>query len=200
MKFLTLIISALFLLTRPAMAQVETYTLDKPHTQVIFFVEHLGFSHSEGKFLDYSGKIILDRAHPENSSVDIVIPTASLNMDDAKWDEHMKSADFFNVEKFPEMTFKSTKVEVLSDNTANVTGDLTLLSVTKPVTLQVTHNKTGQHPMNGKTVSGFSAHGMLKRSDFGMTNGLPMVGDDVEIRIEVEAVREDKEGQEPLNP
>lgn len=124
------------------------------------------------------------------SKVDVTIKTASIEMDDQKWNDHLKNADFFNVEQYPEMTFKSTNVEVTGENTANVTGDLTLLGVTKPVTLNVTHNKTGAHPMNGKSGIGFSATGTLKRSDFGMNYGLPAVGDDVELRIEVEAYDE----------
>ena len=112
----------------------------------------------------------------------------------------MKNEDFFNVEKFPEMTFKSTGVTVTGENTGDVTGDLTLLGVTKPVTLHVTFNKAGKHPMGDKYAAGFSATGTLRRSDFGMDYGLPMVSDEVELRIEVEGVRENREGQEPVNP
>ena len=85
------------------------------------------------------------------------------------------------------MTFKSTAIEVTGDNTANITGDLTILGVTKPVTLNTVHNKSGKHPFSGKDTTGLSATATIKRSDFGMVYGLPLVGDDVEIRIEVEA-------------
>ena len=102
----------------------------------------------------------------------------------------MKNEDFFNVEKFPTMTFKSTNIEITGENTANITGDLTILDTTKPVTLDVTHNKSGVHPFNGEFVAGLSATTTVKRSDFGMTYGLPAVGDDVEIRLEVEGFRE----------
>ena len=192
MRILSLFLSVLVLLMPiSAMAQVETYTFDKAHTQILFFVNHLGFSNSQGEFHDYDGYFVIDRTQPQNSKVDVTIKTASIDMDDEKWDAHMKNEDFFHVEKFPEMTFKSTGVEVTGENTANITGDLTLLGVTKPVVLHTTHNKSGKHPFSGKYVAGLSAHTHINRSDFGMNYGLPGVGDEVEIRIEVEGIREE---------
>lgn len=200
MKRIAALISAfVFLAAPPAMAGADRYDFDKAHTQIIFFVNHLGFSNSEGEFHDYDGHFLFDRDHPEQSSVEVAIKTGSIDMDDAKWDEHMKNKDFFNVAEFPVMLFKSTAIKVLSDNTADITGDLTLLGMTKPVTLHVTHNKSERHPMGEKFVSGFSASAKIKRSDFGMAYGLPMVSDDVEIRLEVEGVREDGEGQKAVN-
>jgi polyisoprenoid-binding protein YceI len=111
----------------------------------------------------------------------------------------MKNQDFFDVENHPVMTFKSTSIEVFSEDSANITGDFNLLGVTKPVVLTTTFNKAGRHPFNQKFVAGFSAKTKIKRSDFGMTYGLPMIGDEVEIMIEVEGVRQDQEGQEPVN-
>ena len=178
-----------------AKAEIEQYSFDTAHTQIIFFVNHLGFSNSEGEFLGFDGHFMFDRDQPENSDVEVTIHTASIDMDDEKWDAHMKNEDFFNVDQYPAMTFKSTGVEVTGENTANITGDLTMLDVTKPVTLAVTHNKSGKHNFSGKYVSGFSATASLKRSDFGMEYGLPMIGDDVEIRIEVEGIREEAEGE-----
>jgi polyisoprenoid-binding protein YceI len=175
-----------------APASAEKYILDKPHTQIIFVVNHMGFSNSYGKFTDYSGEINFDEAQPEKGDVNVTIQTASLDLDDEKWNEHMKTKDFFNVEQFPTMTFKSTKVEKTGDKTANITGDLTLLGVTKPVTLSTTLSKAGKHPMKDANAAGFTATADIKRSDFGMTNGIPMVSDDVKIIIEVEAYAEDK--------
>lgn len=180
---------------KSAAAQIETYDFDKAHTQILFFVNHLGFSNSQGEFHDYDGHFTFNRGEPEKSKIDVTIKTDSIDMDDEKWDDHMKNEDFFNVEKFPTMTFKSTGIEVTGENTAKITGDLTLLGVTKPVTLDVTHNKSAKHPFGEKFVAGFSAHATLKRSDFGMNYGLPMVGDDVEIRIEVEGVRREQGGE-----
>lgn len=172
---------------------VEHYTFDKAHTQILFFVDHLGFSKSQGEFLDFDGFFNFDLEHPEKSNVDVSINVAGLDMDDEKWNTHMKSADLFDIEKYPTMTFKSTAIEVTGKKTANITGDFTLLGVTKPVVLAVTHNKSDKHAFSGKYVSGFSATTTIKRSEFGMEYGLPMVGDDVEIRIEVEGVRSEAE-------
>lgn len=182
-----------------AHAAVDHYVLEKPHTQIVFLADHLGFSHSVGKFTDYTGQFTFDTADPEKSSVDVTINTSSIELNDPKWNEHLKGADFFNVEKFPTMTFKSTKIEKTGDNTANITGDLTLLGVTKSVTLAVKHNNSARHPFSGKYVSGFSATGKIKRSEFGMGYGLPAMGDEVDLIIEVEGLREDAEGQKPAN-
>lgn len=195
--FVALLFSMMFI--QSAQAQIETYEFDKAHTQILFFVNHLGFSNSQGEFHDYDGSFTFDRGQPENSKIDVTIKTGSIDMDDEKWDDHMKNEDFFHVEKYPDMTFSSTGIEITGENTANITGDLTLLGVTKPVTLSVTHNKSGKHPFGGKYVAGFSAFATLKRSEFGMTYGLPMVGDDVEIRIEVEGIRHDDAGTDQGN-
>ena len=189
MKRFLLSLAAVACMAVPAKAAVETFEFDTTHTQVIFFVSHLGFSMSEGEFLDFDGEINFDTENPADSSVNVTIQTASIDMDDEKWDAHMKNEDFFNVEKYPTMTFKSTAVNVTGDNTADITGDLTILDVTKPVVLHVTHNKTAPHPFSGKTIAGFSATANIKRSEFGMNYGLPNVGDVVEIRIEVDAVQ-----------
>ncbi|MGH1456172.1 MAG: YceI family protein [Alphaproteobacteria bacterium] len=177
-------------------SMVENYSFDKAHTQILFFVDHLGFSKSQGEFHDYDGGFTFDRENPENSMIDITIQTASIDMDDKPWDDHMKNADFFNVEQFPSMTFKSTSIEVTGENTADITGDFTLLGVTKPVTLKVIHNKSDKHAFSGKYVAGFSASAVIKRSEFGMEYGLPMVGDDVNVMIEVEAIRSEPEAEE----
>jgi polyisoprenoid-binding protein YceI len=195
MRFLTVVVSALVMMTAPAFAQIETYKLEKPHTQIIFSVSHLGFSHSYGKFTDYDGTIVFDRGQPEKSKVDVVIKTASIEMNDQKWNDHMKNADFFNVEKFPDMTFKSINILLDKDdkNEAKISGELTILGVTKTVTLDVEFNKADKHPMKDIMMAGFSATGKIKRSDFGMNYGLPMVGDEVEMIIEVEAIQENGE-------
>lgn len=174
---------------------VEKYTFDKPHTQVIFSVNHLGFTNSYGRFLDYDGGFTLDRVDPTKSTVDATIKTASLDMGDGKWDEHLKSPDFFNVAQFPTMHFVSTKVTKTGEKTADVDGNMTILGVTKPLTLHVTYNNSGVFPMNDKMyVAGFSATAKLKRSDFGMTKYVPMVGDDVNITLEVQGNQVDYKG------
>ena len=201
-NFITGAAALVFLTFLPgaARAQIETYDLDKPHTQIMFGVEHMGFSTSYGKFTDYEGHITLDNGALQNSEAEITIKTDSLSMGDETWDEHMKGPDFFNVAQFPAMTFKSTKVEVTGEHTAILTGDLTILGVTKPVTLQVTHKKSGKHAMKDVRAVGFTARGTLKRSDFGMGYGIPMVGDEVALIIEAEAYERDPTAQGAMNP
>lgn len=194
MKRLLLAAAAAVMLFAPAAARAELkeYTLDKPHTQILFFVDHMGVSKSSGEFLDYSGKFTFDPENVKNpdAKVDVTIKTDSLDLGDAKWDEHTKSKDLLNVAQFPEMKFASTGVEFTGDKTAKLTGDLTLMGVTKPVTLAVTYNACGVHAMSKAPICGFSATGSFKRSEFGLTYGIPMVGDDVELRIEVEAAQQ----------
>ncbi len=188
-KFLSFLSVLVIGFSSGASAQIEQYSFDTAHTQILFFVDHLGFSKSNGQFVDFDGRFIFDRTKPEDSSVNISIDAASVDMNHAAWDKHMKNEDFLNVEKFPKITFKSTNIEVKGDKIADIHGDLTILGVTKPVTLDVTHNKSAKHAFSGKYVSGFSAKANIKRSDFGMKYGLPLVGDDVEILIQVEGER-----------
>lgn len=192
MRHLVLSLLGLVLFAANAQAAPEKFVLDKPHTQILFEVNHLGFVQSIGKFTNYEGVIQFDEKDPKNSSVEATIQTASLDLNDEKWNEHMKSPDFFDVQKYPTMTFKSTGIQVTGEHTANITGDLTLHGVTKPVVLAAVHNATGKHPMMDRTEAGFSATTTIKRSDFGMGYGTPMVGDEVKIRLEVEAYKEDK--------
>ncbi len=182
--------------TAQAAGGEDVYSLNKPHTQIIFSIDHLGYTHSYGKFLDYSGALKLDESHPESSSVDADIKTASIDMGDEGWSKKVR--EIFKADKYPDMTFKSTAVKRLSDKSADVAGDLTMRGVTKPVTLRVTFNKEGRDPF-GKYVAGFSAETDIKRSEFGMTDYAPAVGDDVHIVIEAECDRKDKPGQEQYN-
>lgn len=179
-----------------AQAKPMNFTLDKPHTQILFSVNHLGFSNSHGKFTDYSGKFTFDPDAPATSNVDVSINSKSLELNDAKWNEHVQSADFLDVAKFPAITFKSTKIDVTGKNTANITGDLTLHGVTKPVVLTTVFNKIGQHPMTGKKVAGFSATTAIKRSEFGIVTAIPNVADDVIITLEVEGPENDPAANE----
>ena len=187
MKTILPLVAVAMLFAAPARAEVQHFTLEKPHTQIFFTVNHMGFSNSTGQFHDFDGTIDFNEAAPETSSVNVTIQTASIDMGTKPWDDHLKNADFFNVEKFPTMTFKSTAIKVTGEKTADITGDLTILGVTKPVVLHTTLNKVGQHPMKGTPHAGFSAHTTIKRSDFGMGFGIPNVSDEVQIKIEVEA-------------
>ncbi len=165
----------------------ERYEFDTVHSQVLFFVNHLGFSNSEGEFLEFGGDLLIDTEDLTQSTINVSIDTASIDMDDEGWDKHLKNEDFFDVDKYPAMTFKSSTVKQMGDKMLTVSGDLTILDVTRPVTLDVKVNKIGDHPFSKKPTVGFSATTTIKRSEFGINYALPAVGDDVEIRIEVEA-------------
>ena len=167
------------------------YVLEPVHTQILFFCDHLGFSKSQGEFLKFSGRFTFDPDNPAASYAEVSIDTNSIDMDNGKWNDHMRNEDFFDVKKFPTIEFKSTKVEIESERQARVHGDLTIIGQTHPVVLAVTYNKSGVHPFSGKFISGFSATTTIKRSQYGMTYGLPALGDDVEIRLEIEGERID---------
>jgi len=174
-----------------AAAHADRYRIDPVHTQVLFFVDHLGYSKSEGEFRQFEGKFTFDPAQWADASVELRVHTASIDMGDAEWEKHMRSKDFFAAEAFPEMTFRSREVKQFSERQGRIYGDLTLLGVTQPVVIDVTFNKAAVHPKTGKHVAGFSGKTSLRRSDFGMNYGLPFIGDEVEIRLEVEGIRED---------
>lgn len=196
MKKITALTVALSLLTSAAFAQAPAenaagkYTLDAAHTQVMFQTEHMGISHPWGNFVTTSGSYTFDPAKVEASNVDVTIDTTSLDMNNEAWNKHMKSADLFNVEKYPTITFKSTKAEKTGEKTGKLTGDMTLLGVTKPVTLDVLYVGSTVNPMSKKFMTGFTASTKIKRSDFGMKYGIPMVSDEANITINVEGVRE----------
>ena len=184
-RFFFILIFALF--SHQSIA--ANYQLEPVHTQILFFCDHLGFSKSQGEFLKFSGSFNFDPKDIRASTAQVTIQAASVDMDNEKWNDHMRNEDFFDVEKYPTIKFKSTRVEVVSANKINLHGRLTMLGHTEPVVLKVTHNKSGVHPFSGKYVSGFSATTSVKRSLFGMNYGLPALGDDVEIRLEVEGER-----------
>lgn len=187
-KFLLATAVSLTLGATAVQAEPVNYVFDKPHTSIEFYINHLGFSNFQGEFQEFDGTLVFDEAKPENSSVDVTIDVNSIDTDVEALDTHLKSADFFDVAKFPAMTFKSKSIKVTGENTGEITGDFTLMGVTKEVTLATTLNKSAPHPFTKKQYVGFSATGMIKRSEFGMTTYVPAVGDEVQIRIETEAV------------
>lgn len=178
---------ALGLMTATAHAETKPYTFDTVHSKVIFKVKHLGFSWSYGEFSDFSGSFDFDESDWSQSKVDVTIPVDSLQMGDATWDDHMRAAKYFNLAEHQEIRFTSNKVEKTDDKHGKLHGELTVLGVTKPVVLDVVLNQQGPHPFNKKPRAGFSASGQFSRSEFGMKQGVPMLGDDVHVIIEVEA-------------
>lgn len=173
----------------PSRAQAGAWEIDPGHSGVSFKVRHL-FSKVPGKFDKFSGVIQFDPKNPAAASVKVTIQTASINTDIAKRDEHLRSPGFFDAEKFPELSFVSTGVKVVDATHWQVAGNLTMKGVTKPVTLEVEY--TGSGPANGGSVSGFSAKTKINRQDFGVSwntviEGTKMLGDEVEIEINIEA-------------
>lgn len=172
-------------------AAADNYVLDVDHTNVLFFVNHLGFSTMEGEFDDVQGSFVFDKDDLSKSSVKVTIQAASVDTDVTALDDHLRGPDFFDVKQFPEITFKSRDIEKTGDNMGKITGDLSMHGVTRSVTLDVKFNREGEHPSTKKHVAGFSATASLTRSDFGIVYGTPYIGDQVDIRIEVEGLRQD---------
>jgi polyisoprenoid-binding protein YceI len=179
---------ALALVATPVLAQAPanvpsgTYSVDTGHTQVLFTVMHLGISDYNGQFTQPTGTLTLDTAKPDNSKVEVTFPIDKVSTTVPALDAHLKKADFFDAEKFPEGKFVSTKVTV-KGMSATIVGNLTLKGVTKPVTLQATFTGGGPHPMSKKPNVGFTATATVKRSEFGVSYGIPMVSDDVKLVI-----------------
>ncbi|AOE50968.1 YceI family protein [Kangiella sediminilitoris] len=173
--------------TQSSNAQAVDYEFDTVHSQIIFKVNHLGYSNSFGKFPTFRGELTFDQEDWSNSSTSVEVKASSIDLENKKWNEHMRSADFFHVEKHPIMSFKSTKLEKTGEKEGVLHGELTILDKTQPITLDLTLNQAGIHPMSEKQHVGFSARGSIKRSEWGMEYGVPAVGDNVDIIIEVEA-------------
>ncbi len=185
MRSALMVIAALLLMGRYAAAE-EIYNFDKNHTEIRFTWSHFGISRQGATFLDYDGSLVYDPADPTKSSLELTIKTPSIFSRVAKFDEHLKSADFFDVAKFPTITFKTTKIEKTGENTGKITGDLTIKGITKPVTLDAKLNFSGQHPISKLPTLGFSASTTVKRSDFDLGKFAPAVSDEVLIQIETE--------------
>ena len=179
---LTLASVATFTLAKPV-----TYTIDPTHTATVFTWNHFGFSMPSGNFSDIQGKIVVDNDKPANSSVNVTIPLSSLNTNVGALDEHLKGADFFDAAKYPNITFKSTKVQALGKNKYKITGNLTVKDVTKPVVLDAVLNKQGEHPMAKVPAIGFNATTSFDRSAFGVGGYVPNVGEKISVNITTEA-------------
>lgn len=167
----------------------DSYTLDPTHTFPRFEISHFGFSTHHGQFNKTTGKLVLDRA-AKAGSVEITVQTASVSTGYPKLEEHLRSPDFFNVEKFPTMVFKAKTVKFNGDVPASAEGELTLLGVTKPLTLTISRVKCAPHPMLKKEACGAEVTGTLKRTDYGMKTYVPNLGDEVALHIQIEAARD----------
>jgi Uncharacterized conserved protein len=177
----------LSLAVAPAFAEPVTYKLDPSHTNVLAQWSHFGYSHPFAHFGDVEGTLVYDADNVAGSSVEVTLPLSGLNGFSEKFNEHLRSADFFDAAKYPTATFKSTKVDDLGGNKLRVAGDLTIKGITKPVVLRVVLNKAEEHPMSKAPAIGFDATAKIKRSDFGVGAYAPNVSDEVTVRITTEA-------------
>lgn len=164
----------------------ETYTIDSKHTFPSFEISHIGFSTQRGRFDHTNGTIKLD-AKNEEGLIAVKIDANSIDTGLAELEAKLKEAEFFNTAQFPTITFNSTKVKFTGDTPIATEGTMTLLGISKPVLLVIENFHCGIHPMSKRNVCGADASGMIKRSDFGMTAFLPLIGDEVKLKIQVEA-------------
>jgi polyisoprenoid-binding protein YceI len=165
------------------------YTLEPNYTQGVFRWDHLGFSHPAAQFSQGEGTLEFDPMHPTAASVTVKIPLSTMNTGVPDLDDDFRSADFFDTARFPIATFKSTKVEKgMKPDHLDVTGDLDLHGITKPLTLDVAIIKMGTNPRSNLATVGFEATTTLKRSDFGIGKFIPQVGDEISIQIIAQAV------------
>jgi polyisoprenoid-binding protein YceI len=173
----------------PIKAVSGTYKLDPGHTDVLVQWTHFGYSHPSAHFGNVDGTLVYDADDVSKSSVAVTLPLSGLNSFAEGFNDHLKADKFFDAAKFPNATFKSTKVEAVGPNKLAVTGDLTIKDITKPVTLEVILNGAGEHPMKKVQAIGFDAVTHLKRSDFGVGAFAPNVSDEVTVRITTEATQ-----------
>ena len=168
----------------PSRVTAGIYATDPSHTLVGWKVSHFGFNDYFGQFGDVRGTLTLDPANPSRSVVDITVPVSGLATASSGLTAHMQRADFFDMANHPEVRFVSTAVEANGDR-AVIAGNLTIRGVTRPVILSARFSGAGTNPYNRKDTVGFHATTTIKRSDFGMTYGVPLVSDDVELTISV---------------
>ncbi|MEM9393231.1 MAG: YceI family protein [Pseudomonadota bacterium] len=187
MKLLPLSAAALLALGTSAFADAQKYNLDASHSQIVFSYNHLGYSTTYGMFSGFEGEIMFDADDPAASSVSVSMPVTSMITGWEARFAHFMGDDFFGAGDDETVSFTSTSIEVTGDDTALITGDLTLNGITKSVVLDAKLNATGMHPMANKEWAGFDATTTLLRSDFNVGNFAPFVSDEVEVLISLEA-------------
>jgi polyisoprenoid-binding protein YceI len=185
--FLGLAVSLALVMTAPARA-ADKFEIDPVHTSVSFKIPHVGISWIHGRFNEYSGSFTIDKANPSASSFALAIKIESIDTNNKKRDGHLRSPDFFNAKQFPTMSFKSTSVKAVNGG-YEVTGNLTLHGVTKPITFTLKGGKEVEFPKGTRRI-GFSTDLQLKRSAFGMDKFVPAAGDEVDITISLEGVKQ----------
>ena len=188
MQFKTLSLGlAVAIASSVTLAAPVDYKIDPTHTATVFSWNHFGFSTPSANFTDIQGVIKVDNAKPANSSVEVTIPLSSVNTNVPALDKEFQEEAWFNAAKYPNITFKSTKVETKDKKNFKITGNLTIKGVTKPVVLDAVLNKQADHPMTKAPTIGFNATTSFDRSAFGIGNYVPNVGDKITVKITTEA-------------
>ena len=164
-----------------------TYTFDTTHSRVTFYVNHLGFSNSVGEFHLADGTFTFDNDNWANSKVSVTLPVQTLDLGDTTWQGHISGKDWLDLADYPSITFQSTKVEKTDATHGKLYGNLTIKGVTKPVVLDLTVNKIGEHFLRKTQAAGFTAKTTVKRSEFGVSAYAGAIGEDVDVRIEIES-------------
>ncbi len=174
--------------SNPAQVQSGRYTLDASHGKITWSVSHLGFSTYVGQFHDVAATLVLDVKNPAASTLDATIAMNSAGTFSAGLDKHLQTADFFDVANHPTARFTATRITLTDARNARIDGQLTLRGVTRPVTMQARFNQAGVNPVSKAYTIGFDGEATIKRSDFGVSYGLPFVGDDVTLKLEAEFI------------
>jgi polyisoprenoid-binding protein YceI len=172
-----------------AMAEPKTYDIDIVHSGIVFKIDHLGFSKVMGMAREFGGMFVFDPDAPtQGASLQVSVKVDSIFTNNEQRDSDIQGADWFNATEFPEITFVGNSYEQTGDGVGKITGELTIAGVTNSATLDVTQNGIGANPWSGVPVAGFGATTKIKRSDFGLTANIPMIGDEVELIIQIEGV------------
>lgn len=191
MKRTRLIVTALAVVLLSAFTTKGIWTSDVPHSEFGFSIVHMGISDVTGTFNDFTATVTSNKEDFSDAVVEATIQTASIDTRVSMRDDHLKSADFFDVEKYPEITFKSTGIQKVSEDTYKLTGDVTAMGITKEITMDLFYRGSVINPQNQKTSAGFKMTGTLKRSEFGIGTGFPepMLSDEVKISINAEVLQ-----------
>lgn len=170
----------------PVQVQSGSYVLDPAHGKITWSVDHMGFSTYVGQFTDVAAELDLDVRNPSASKLDATVQTGSVGTFHDGLDQHLKTADFLDVAKFPSATFRATGIRLLDRDTAKIAGNLTLRGVTRPIEIEADFNQAGINPVDKQYSLGFDGEAKIKRSDFGVNYGLPFLGDEVTLHLEAE--------------
>jgi len=174
--------------TTPSEVRPGTYTLDPAHGKISWSVSHMGFSTYVGQFRNVAATLKLDTKTPAASTLDATVDMKSVGTFSDGLDKHLQTADFFDTAKHPTASFKATTIRLVDADTAKIDGRLTLRGITKPVTIEAEFNQAGVSPASKLYTVGFDGRATIKRSDFGISYGLPLLGDEVTLNIEAEFV------------